>query len=69
MMPGFETWVSGRMMVSLTEIDICGEETGFLLSFEAMIGRTGKDETKNGNQKGGQRRNRHFENRSYMFRV
>lgn len=56
-------------MVSLTEIEIRGEETGFLLSFEAMRGRTGRDETRNGNQKGGQRRNRNFEKRSYMFRV
>lgn len=38
-------------MVSLTEIEICGEETGFLLSFEVMRGKTGRDETGNGNQK------------------
>lgn len=38
-MPRFETWVTGRMMVSLTEIEICGEETGFLLSFEVRRGK------------------------------
>lgn len=34
-MPRFQTWMTGRMMVSLTEIGIREREAGFMLSLRS----------------------------------
>lgn len=37
MMPRLPTWVTGRTMVSRTEIGVCGRKAGFLLSLRSWV--------------------------------